>query len=270
MTGIIASQAFVPNKNPGLQAWYDGKDRATIIESGGGVTNWVDKSRNGNDLTQGTAGFRPTYVLNAFDGLPAVRFDGVNDYLAKLGISPALASSDTLSVFVVQKRISQPADFVGYMSLWETIQNADFNNKPSVAFDNFTVLNPQLQTVRDLGAGDNLINDTPHPTNGIPFVFSSIFDGAGNDSFLNGGVAGFTNPSLSTGNFNIQNIVIGARFNAGAVSFFWNGDLAEIIIYSATLSDLQRSEVEIYLINKWQINVSFPFVFSLDFSSDFS
>ena len=42
-------------------AWYDAADTATIIESGGLVSQWSDKSGNSNHATQPTSGSQPTY-----------------------------------------------------------------------------------------------------------------------------------------------------------------------------------------------------------------
>ncbi|MBT8036351.1 MAG: family 16 glycosylhydrolase [Verrucomicrobiae bacterium] len=63
-------------------AWYDAADAATITEAAGVVSQWRDKSGNNYHLNQGTADKQPTYSATAWNGsLPAVTFDGSNDYL---------------------------------------------------------------------------------------------------------------------------------------------------------------------------------------------
>ena len=43
------------------------------------VATWTDASNYGNDATQTTSGDQPTFVTNAVNGRPAVRFDGGDD-----------------------------------------------------------------------------------------------------------------------------------------------------------------------------------------------
>jgi len=63
-------------------AWYRSDDDAahrTLVS--GNVSVWKDQSGNGYDLLQGTAANRPAFTTGAINGLPALTFDGTNDYL---------------------------------------------------------------------------------------------------------------------------------------------------------------------------------------------
>lgn len=65
-----------------LFAWYDAQDAASITQSSGAVSQWTDKSGNGNNATQGTAGNKPSYSATGWNGTkPGITFDGTNDYL---------------------------------------------------------------------------------------------------------------------------------------------------------------------------------------------
>ena len=55
----------------GPQVWWDAKDASTITESGGLISQWDDKSGNGNDATA-IVGEEPTYATTH------VHFDGSN------------------------------------------------------------------------------------------------------------------------------------------------------------------------------------------------
>jgi hypothetical protein len=59
---------------------------------------WTDSSPLGNDASQATAASRPSLVANQTDnGLPAVRFDGVDDFLA-LGSAISTTGTDGFTV----------------------------------------------------------------------------------------------------------------------------------------------------------------------------
>jgi len=62
--GIKASQAFSPNKIADLALWLEATDLGTIIESGGAVSQWNDKSSNGLNVTQGTGSAQPMTGVN--------------------------------------------------------------------------------------------------------------------------------------------------------------------------------------------------------------
>ena len=51
------------------------------MQSDDTVSGWQDQSSKGNDAVQSTATKRPTLLATAVNGLPALRFDGAEDYL---------------------------------------------------------------------------------------------------------------------------------------------------------------------------------------------
>ena len=68
----------------GPTLWLDASDASTITESGNKVSQWSDKSGNGNDATQATGSLQPTY--NATGNY--VEFDSVDDILVLTEFSP--------------------------------------------------------------------------------------------------------------------------------------------------------------------------------------
>lgn len=81
-----ASAAVSPSDFPNLVGWWKA-DSFTGLSDGdpvgeAGVTPWVDSSGSGRDATQGTLANRPLYKTNIFGSMPAIRFDGTNDFLA--------------------------------------------------------------------------------------------------------------------------------------------------------------------------------------------
>ena len=53
--------------------WFDAADASTITESGGAVSQWDDKSGNGDNAIW--AASKPTYELGAFNGKDSIYFN---------------------------------------------------------------------------------------------------------------------------------------------------------------------------------------------------
>jgi len=93
---------FIPSGSP-IGHWS-----ANTIEGlsdGDNVTTWLDQSGNSNDLTQGVGGSQPTYETNELNGLPMVKFDGV-DFMQVALAGGAL--TQPFSIFVVAKWWAAP------------------------------------------------------------------------------------------------------------------------------------------------------------------
>jgi hypothetical protein len=89
--------------------WLDANDSSTVIQSSGAVSTWQDKSGNNYHFTQDSdTSRRPLYSATSLNGMPAITFDGSNDYLSissRLGFS----ANPDISVFAVTSFISNIA-----------------------------------------------------------------------------------------------------------------------------------------------------------------
>src|SRR5205085_5275761 len=72
-----AGTALAPTQIGGLQAWY--KADALGLHDGDPVATWTDSSGRGHAGSAPGTAQRPSFVAAAVNGLPAVRFDGVDD-----------------------------------------------------------------------------------------------------------------------------------------------------------------------------------------------
>jgi hypothetical protein len=68
---------FSPLDVTGLILWLDANDLSTITKSSDLVSQWDDKSGQGNDLTEATN--KPLWVDGAHNSKDTIRFDGTND-----------------------------------------------------------------------------------------------------------------------------------------------------------------------------------------------
>lgn len=89
----------------GLTAWYDAKDSKTIVLNGSNVSTWSDKSGNGNDMNQVTAGNQPLYT---YSSLPYI---GVNSSSGTVGLTSTKSFSTKQIYSVIQYGDGTPATF---------------------------------------------------------------------------------------------------------------------------------------------------------------
>lgn len=94
------------------------------------------------------------------------------------------------------------------------------------------------------------------PSAGWALSSGMVYRNTGNVLVLNG-------TSISTGVpiggslTNSFNTTIGAAFN-GAYARFWAADMAEILVFNASLTTFQRQQVEGYLAWKWNLQSNLP------------
>jgi hypothetical protein len=70
----------------GSYAWYKADSGTGQTLSGSAVSTWADQSGNGRDLTSSSTA-RPAWTINQINGLPAVVFDGTDDYMRVTGLT---------------------------------------------------------------------------------------------------------------------------------------------------------------------------------------
>lgn len=224
--GLSIKPTFIPRT--GLQLWLKA-DAITGLSDGDPVSTWTDQSGNGNDATQQTAANKPLYKTNIVNGKPVVRFDGTSDLLA---------TANTM----VSRTIFAVAELDGAVA-------AGFNYLVSNGND-FLDIRWQSSGGLNLYRGNNNtnINDFTN-ANGLFFI-----NGVATDAITLGEfhIVSATLGSLATNGGTAQKIEISTYF----MSRYWDGDIAEIIIYNVALSTSERQSVEHYLANKYGIALS--------------
>lgn len=97
-----AAAAWTPASLPNLKLWAE-SDQGTTVATG--VSQWNDLSGNGNHLVQAVGAKQPALTAAAINGLPALTFDGVDDFMQK-----AFTLSQPETVFIVAKMNSWTLD----------------------------------------------------------------------------------------------------------------------------------------------------------------
>ena len=256
VSASIAPPSIVPTSVPTLKAWWDGQ--VGVITSGSRVTQWLDSSGMNNTASQATAARRPIYSqsIAAIKNNNAIDFEASNvEYLSYLNPlfqdRPGYMSVDNeATVFVVSSIESAPSGSYGaYVSEGYGVNESVAvtphkpgtpDNELNYATNNGTPSNIGGRVISSNQTGSigewytttyqwtQWINRNTHQiyVNSV-LATSSIY---GNDVSL-----------LYNDNKNIGNFI--DQTSASNI----DGMVAEIIVYTSSLSDADRQGVENYL-----------------------
>jgi len=250
---------FTPTQISGLNLWLDATDpNATGIppQITSTITSWKDKSTN---RLSGTAVNLPMFQKSILNGLPVIRFNGTNQYI-NFGNVLNLGTN-ALSVFMVTKFAINAGNQVGM------IGKASYRGNPgrwAMVYDTVAA-GPN-------GVGiDFFIDDTNQALTGFvsnPNLQYNIFCGintrtTSNTLYSNGSFASRQTFSATANNLSNTDPLYVASYPDGTGSgpqagLYMNGDIAEILVYFANLSDAQRQQVEGYLAWKWGLQGNLP------------
>jgi hypothetical protein len=205
------------------------------------VSQWDDKSGNGYNATQTTAANQPLYNSTGLNNKGILDFNGSSHYLNY----PSVGSTDAMTVFVVikadtlliafQQILGSDGWAAGYTHLLfeNSVDKINFgvnSRTPENAYQTST-----------FSAGSYKIIGVTSDSSNVKFYINGSPDGT----------VAVTVPQTMT----LGAGKIGAWENLSAVvERFWDGQIAEIIVYNRVLSTTERGIVETYLTNKWGIS----------------
>lgn len=172
----------------------------------------------------------------------ALKFNGTSQYL--YSANAYSNSGTTMTMFIVQQRISDKGDYVGSIcsvfsgsSDWNDIRSWTYNENLS----NIVV------------ERNGVMVHITIPGDGVNFIGTVKFDGTNVTHYLRKASGTTTaGPTTKSGSFGCTETVLGAR-QAPGVSYYANINIGEVLIYNSALSDADRTAVEDYLAAKWGI-----------------
>jgi prepilin-type N-terminal cleavage/methylation domain-containing protein len=260
---------------PDLLMWLDATSDKAFIDSersdGGSVSNWYNNNPQriggGNNVAQTNANKKPLYIRSAIGSLPAIRFDGINDFLTSNLSSDTTVNLPTgnspRTLFVVFGNAS------GNPGSWNFVFHYGTDGQTDRTFDLGACLtssggNPAslhmwnteyLTNVKNGCDGKRYVAAVTYKgvsgsstSNGISFYINSTYYPNNNAVARTDGSTGSSAPL--TLNTTSNDLHIGSRMN-GSNPF--KGDVGEVIMFGRRLSDNERISVENYLKQKWQI-----------------
>jgi len=233
-----------PDQISGLYSWHKA-DAITGLSNGAAVATWPDSSGALRNLTQGTAGNRPTYVTNSINGLPAVSFNGTASVL-ELASGFSAGSNNTFFI------VFQPTSATTFAGLFDSAPGQanvyrNFNLGQWEWWNSSPVFNLTL-----LGTNPVLIalTATLAPSRRIIYERNNV-QISNNTNASTTGIA-WTTPRVG-------------NINGGAP--WYSGTIGEFIVYDRALNSTERTQVADYLREKWLLATrTIPATVRLDFA----
>jgi hypothetical protein len=223
--------------------WLRSDQGTSTITNGQPLSSWDDISGNANHSAQSNGTFQPLFISSGINGFPSLRFDGTNDYLI-VPDADNLDNTTGVSVFVVAQPDNPDTSPRGLVSKRASAGSQE-------AYYLFTYTNQYLY----FNASTNRINGADAVTD-QPQIFSAVFNGAVANPrsriFLDGDQSGSGNGPTSIGNM-ASDLYIGT-LNVGYPQGF-QGDVSEVIVFRDALNLAERSIVEAYLGNRYNITL---------------
>ncbi|MBL7891275.1 MAG: T9SS type A sorting domain-containing protein, partial [Bacteroidia bacterium] len=221
----------------------------TPASNGSTVQQWNDMSGNANNVSQGTAGNRPTYKTNKVNGKPALQFTG-NMFMAP-GAALGIAGTGSFTYFIVLRDTSYSAgatsDGSGDYILDRTTGT---NELASLKVTNTSKFGFQKRDNSGSGLGG------PQTTTSINTAAYQLIDYMRERAvtyriYLNGTME--ASSADADGDLTPPTINIGRH--AATASAGIKGFIAELAIYGTALNTAQRIIVENYLASKYGISI---------------
>jgi hypothetical protein len=145
---------------------------------------------------------------------------------------------------------------VAELILNNAVKNIISKNSPNIPQWRLAMENNQVQsTIFNIVLGTSISFGTPSAGWGL--LSGMTYRNSGNVLFINGtpsSAGSVIGGSLTNG----VSASIGAGFTSGSYSRFWNGDMAEILVFNSSLTAFQRQQVEGYLAWKWNLHGTLP------------
>lgn len=237
---------FSPRHLANLSLWLDGADASTVtLDNSNYVSQWNDKSGNGRDVSEGVSNNRPAYS-GTINGLKVLTFDGSNDRLGTSG-----NYSETLySAFAVAKW-SSTSGARGVLTA-DSGGGATNTRGPQI----ITTSGTTNYAIGFTSAGGVVLEAPSTAANTTDVRVVSVVQAA---STLEMWINDSSNGSSScTQTSYTQRIYVGVATHgvgSGSMSGWFNGDIAEVILYSRDLSTAERQAVQRYLGRKWGVSI---------------
>lgn len=237
---------WLPTQVTGCALWLDAADSATVIRTGTAVTQWNDKSGNGRNVTKTSATTNPVYTLNSLNRLPVLANTGTS------GLSGTLAVNTltNMTIFVVcnDTNAAELTNNTGGYVIW-------WNETGGWGQIQMYISQARLDWRFGSGQAEN------KPSFNLPSNVSTNYNIAciskssrAERGFLNGNVVGsYTATNAAIANTSSSFVITGP---VGAT--YATNNIAEIVIYTSTVSTLQRQQVEGYLAWKWGLQLNLP------------
>lgn len=277
---FVASRTFDPRRIPGLAAWYDAADSASVTLDAGRVSQWSDKSGNGRHATNTTSGStQPSYTTAGRNGLNVLTFAAAS--VQRLTVASSTAAfnflhNGTESYVAAVSKYGTSSDPASLYSLFGNAAIASANVGISVCYDdrnNIGQTDASTIVVCNGTVGQFVANTFNATNNGVVADYNSIFTpqafqaqeyvffGSAASAAnrlrvrIDGGTEKANNNKANTAStanasFNMQ---IGCGGNNASPL---QGDICELMFFNQLPTSAARDLIRRYLGAKWGVAVA--------------
>jgi len=219
---------------------YDATSGGSLVAANGAVARWEDQSGVGRHVTQATAAYQPTRKAATLNGLDAVLFDGSQDNMSRASqtLSDFFVSGTDLSVFMVIRQNGAQANNAA-LSIGNAVNVfATYSN--DVNFDAGNYVTNRVGAAQPYGWDDSL-----HCFDGVRrssaqrvYVDNTQLASRSDAS----GTSGATSMTLVVGDYQASPLIP------------HKGEIAEVTIIAATISEFMASRMRHSRMRKWRIS----------------
>lgn len=216
-----------------LLAWFKA-DAITNLPGGAPVSLWPDSSGNSYNAFQANISNQPTYIAGAINGLPVVRFNGVNSTFLWF-YRPVQDDFTIMFVFQCSQGISTGTSYWNGAGLVNGEQSGTVNDFGLSINTNGTILAGTGNPDTTIHSGSGYTNGRPHVVTFERTKSSGALALYVDGALVASGTAG--TQSLTAPNF----LALGAQ---DTLNNYLNGDIAEVQIYNSPLNTADRQARE--------------------------
>jgi hypothetical protein len=252
---FVANKQDAPTNVPrsGLAVWLRA-DQGVILSGSRGVATWVDRSGNKHDAVQLVPTQQPTLVPNAVQGHPALRFDGVDDCMT----FPCTVSGLTgMTILMVSSTLEEraAANYAANAALyWQetaTCSGVALNPSQSKVWCYFGTgqVQPLLVYSRPTALDRGFSLTTAQKSGPEVLLFVN-----GQESLRIRGQKSAIGANEKTGQIGRGegDLVTNRQFQGQREGWtYFSGEIAELMVYTRTLGEVERKSVEQYLLSKY-------------------
>ena len=244
----LTQKSIVNEMGDDLIAWYETSLESSFIPSeaktdGSLITVWKDSNKSAITKNDAKIGVSPTLVQNVFyNSIPGVRFTGTQ----YLNFNGKKFAKNSYTVFVVEQRSTGEANYYNsFISSsirgWAIRLSLGYYGSNNILQSHFS---------------NDLLTVVPNYKPQTPSIHTFLFNNTiGKQYTLNGKFKYTTSPTQPESLNSYNSATIG--YHQGPTqTYYYKGDLAEIIMFKRSLKTEEVEAIESYLGSKYGIPVS--------------
>ena len=245
-SGGASAAVNSPEQISGMQLWL--KADAGVIKDGADkVSTWADQSGQTNHLTQTLSASQPTYEASGFNGLDSIYFDGSDDYLLGDNVATVFHGEDPAYTIFVAVQAVAPSGLQRLYSAGYSAGNVFDIMTASGSSDRWEWSRFDGSSSKTTVIFPNEIHLTD------PQYLSFANAGTTADAYRNG-LLERDNTDYDVNAVSMDRFTLGVlRRNVISAGTYFNGRVAELMIYNRNLSESELGQIHSYLSARYGI-----------------